>query len=332
MTQRESFLSTEKIATARLSFRQLSVLGPEDGDRFFEAFGPGNTVDVIQRPFERFEDYEFLMSAIQRDDPTKYAEIHKGTPFYFMAWTAFDLRNYEKAVYYMDSAIEEDRRARPTSWMDNPGYAFLKFEDSSNQVATRITKHLLENVNRELDRFNALSGRLPITIDLLREGFVDNLMQSPEKHPIVTAFYTFILEAEDRKKEILLRGTGGGSIEPILTFLFKGGLIFETLLKQLYPTQDNGQLCKTLGNVFNTGVFKTDFLNTVDTSSTSLIDIVDVIVNDDMQTAFNVASKLRNTTGHNLVWDDVFSEPENFRKLYEQLINAILYVISVKYL
>jgi hypothetical protein len=46
--------------------------------------------------------------------------------------------------------------------------------------------------------------------------------------------------------------------------------------------------------------------------------------------AFMTAGKLRNTTGHNLVWDDVFSEPEIFVELFHQVMNAILYVVDVK--
>jgi len=34
---------------------------------------------------------------------------------------------------------------------------------------------------------------------------------------------------------------------------------------------------------------------------------------------------------NNLVWDDIFDDPNNFRKLYEQQMNAILYLVHKKF-
>jgi hypothetical protein len=47
-----------------------------------------------------------------------------------------------------------------------------------------------------------------------------------------------------------------------------------------------------------------------------------------IETAFEITGKLRNTTGHNLVWDDIFDVPKNYVDLFEQEMNAILYVVS----
>lgn len=332
MNPRTSFLSQEKIAAARLAFRQLIIRGHEDGDRFFEAYGPGNTLQVIERPFERFEDYELLLSIIKEDDPQKFAQIHKGTPYYFMGWLAFDLKNYERAVFYMDSAIAEDIRKDPTGWQNNPGNQFLTLSDDS-QVAERMTKHLRELVDKELSRFNSISNLSEISLTDLIDKFILVLAKDADKHSIITALYSFILEFGDREKELQLRSSSGGSIEPALTYLFKGGLIFESLLKHLYPNKDNGDPCKTLGEIYQTANFKTDFLQSVRTSSSSLQDIINSVnSNNDMQTAFNTASKIRNTTGHNLVWDDVFNNVDNFKTLYRQLLNAIFFIIRTKFL
>jgi hypothetical protein len=32
-------------------------------------------------------------------DVDKYRKMHKGTPFGFLSWLAFDMRNYEKAMF-----------------------------------------------------------------------------------------------------------------------------------------------------------------------------------------------------------------------------------------
>lgn len=325
-------MTPEEIAAARLAFRQMAISGPEDGDRFFEAYGPGNFSEAIERPFERFEDYELLLSVVREDDPQKFAQIHKGTPYYFMGWLAFDLKNYVRAVFYMDAAISEDIRKDPTGWQNNPGNQFLTLSDNS-QVAERMTKHLRGLVEKELLRFNSISNLSQITLKDFVDKFILALSKDTNKHSIITALYSFLLESGDREKELQLRSSSGGSIEPVLSYLFKGGLIFESLLKHLYPNKDNGDPVKTLGDIYQTASFKTNFLQNVSTYSTSLLDIVtSVNNNNDLQTAFNTVSKLRNTTGHNLVWDDVFNNPDNFMILYQQIISATFFIIKTKFI
>ena len=75
-----------------------------------------------------------------------------------------------------------------------------------------------------------------------------------------------------------------------------------------------------------------DFLKSISTSADNLQVILDDIRGDDMQTAFDTVSRLRNAAGHNLVWADVFNIPSNYQKFFEQQVNAILYVISKKFL
>lgn len=331
---RFTFYTDEKIAQARLSFRQLVIKGPEDGDRFFEAFSPGNTIDIADRPFERFEDYEMLLQIIKKDDATKYELIHKGTPFYFLAWTAFDLKNYEKAVFYMDAAILEDMRKDSVNWLNNPASQFLTLNHQGNQSAARITKDLNDKLEQEINRFNSISSNYLNKNDFV-EKFVKSLVGNNSKtnHSIITALYSFFLEFDERINELGLRSNKGGSIELVLTFLFKGGLIFESLLKYLYPKKDNGSNCRNIGDIFHTTTFRSDFSNGIQTTANSLQEILNSIGSgNDTITAFSTTGKLRNTVGHNLVWDDVFYDPNNFKKLYEQQINAIFYLIKKKFL
>lgn len=140
------------------------------------------------------------------------------------------------------------------------------------------------------------------------------------------------MEFEDREKELKFRSTEGGSIEPVLSYLFKGGLIFESLLKYLYPKKDNGiNDCKTLCDIFKTTNFKSDFISGLSSSAKSLQEIVGGISGNDLKTSFETTSKLRNTTGHNLVWDDVFNDANNFKLLFEQQVNAILFLVNKKF-
>ena len=302
------FLSQPLLNYAITVYQNLEITGPQDGDRFFEVFGPGNVVDFVDRPYERFHDYERLLHDLHNSDPDKYGLIHKGTPFYFLSWTAFDLRNFEKALFYIDAAISEDVRKSPNDWIDQPGSAFLILREPQNQVARRIVLRVRQLLQEELNRFNAIPGHAPLHIQNFIDRFVRVLVleQDAIKRTIVSAFYVFLFEFFDRYSELLLRSSIGGSIQPFVIHLFKGGLIFESLLKHLYPTRDDGSPTRTLSNVFQTTPFQNDFNVQINTSSNTLLDIVNNIQGNSLLSAFNTTSKLRNTTGHNLVWDDVF--------------------------
>jgi hypothetical protein len=137
---------------------------PEDGDRFFGLFAPGNTAYFAERPFERFSDYEEMLQKLKEADAKKYQRMHKGTPFYFMSWLAFDLRNYEKALFYIDAALSEDVRKSPTGWRRNPGGRFLLL-DSASQPSTRTVLAMRAILTDELERFNRISGLPRLEVD-----------------------------------------------------------------------------------------------------------------------------------------------------------------------
>lgn len=327
------FLALDKIAAARLIFQQLKIVNPETGDRFFEAYGPGNVLNFVDRPYERFNDYEQLLNILYSDDPFKYRKLHKGTPFFFLGWAAFDMQNYTKAVYYLDNAISEDMRSFPDKWEGTEGTNALKLFLNEHSPVYRVIKNLREVLEEEIKRFNSNTSN-NLTIDGLVRNFVSNLLKikkNKSARSIVTALYTFVFEFQDRYKEVKLRSGSGGSIEPVIAHLFKGGLIFESLLKQLYSTKSNGAPTETLGDIFSTSNFKNDLLRNVSQSSSALKDILKSIKTNDLQTAFNATAQLRNTTGHNLIWDDIFDQPNNYKKLYDQIMNAIFFVIVKKY-
>lgn len=327
------FLSETTIQNAICEYQNLGITKPEVGDGFFERYGPGNLVDQIDKPYERFSDYEELLRRLQKVDPVRYKLLHKGTPFYFLAWTAFDLRNFEKGLFYIDAGISEDIRNFPNIWLDKPGAAFLTLRQPQIQVARRTIDGIRHLLKEQTDRFNKVSGKPPIDIKALVGSFVIKLLLDQAKRTIISAFYVFLLEFQDRYTELFLRSTQGGSIQPFIIHLFKGGLIFESLLKHFYPLREKeNKPTKTLSDIFKTSAFRKDFVDKVETSSESLRDIVAGIKDDSISCAFTTIAKLRNTAGHNLVWEDIFDNPDNYKKLFEQEINAILYIILVKFL
>lgn len=318
-------------------FRATEFESPGKGDDFFATFAPGNPIYFRDRPFERFSDYVELLRLLMQADPGKYQRIHKGSPFGFLSWLAFDLGNYERGLFYLDAAISEDVRNAnpPQSWIDLPGARVLTLDaDPANQWFKRTVDDVKRLLDGELKRFNRISNRPALELRSW-PGFVRNLMADSTKRTVVSALYVFALEFDDHRQELQFReGSTGGSNQPFTVHLFTGGLLFESLLKHCYPLNNQGTKNRTLDGIWkNTSEFLRDFSLACPppSSAESLSEIHEAIQgNTSIETAFSAAAKIRNTTGHNLVWDDIFSTPIRYTDLFQQVMNAILHVISRK--
>jgi hypothetical protein len=338
LLKRTMYFFHDKLVNHALQmFKATEFETAREGDAFFGIFAPGNTIHFADRPFERFNDYEELLLRLMQADPVKYQRMHKGTAFGFMAWLAFDLRSYEKGLFYLDAGISEDIRKAdpPETWIDNPGPRVLILDvDPANNWFSRTVHNVKGFLERELTRFNRISNRPPLSIHSW-QGFVRNLIADPTTRTIISAIYVFLLKFEDRRQELLLReGSAGGSNQPFTVHLSTGGLIFESLLKHCYPTNNDGNKNRKLEGVWKyTALFLRDFslCDPPPASAESLREIHEAIEGStSMETAFSTAAKLRNTTGHNLVWDDIFSTPAKYVDLFQQVMNAILYLIARK--
>lgn len=324
-----NFLTEQLFKFVLSYYDQLPI---HEGDNFFGTFGPGNLIYITDRPYERFEDYEFLLTELRERHPEKYKQIHKGTPFFFLSWLAFDLRNYEKALYYMDAAISEDVREYGKKWIGQPAALFLKLQEGNLKVGKRAIDQIKKILNDHLDRFNKLSGLKPIRIEEFVEKFVSPFIEEQSTRTIISAFYAFLMESSERMLELKLKSIQGSSIGPIITTLFSGGLIFESLLKCIYPKNDEGKASKQVGEIFKIKAFNNDFGSGMKTSADNLKEILEDINDDSLTTAFCTTAKLRNTTGHNLIWDNIFDDPSHYEKLSDQIVNAVLFFIEKQYI
>lgn len=314
----------EKKLEALFTFKNLDFKKSQTADSFFKTYGSGNTLERVNMPHERFIAYEELLKMLKKDNKEKYLLMHKGTPFYFLGWTAFDLKNYEKAIYYMDMALSEDiKNANNNDWENLPAGKFLILNESHS--AKRTVLYLKDKIKKEIDRFNSLNNeKKQISLENFIGNFVKKLLKDKQQRSIITALYAFILEFYDRCDELELRSNQGGSIEPILVHLFKGCLVFESLLKIFYKQN-------TIGEIFKNNNFKQDFkIDHISTSANQLSDIL-VNVKNNKITAFETTAKIRNTSGHKLVHDDIFKDKNNYITFYHRIVNAILYVVIIKY-
>lgn len=308
-----------------------------DGGKFFQdlRFFPGRLSDSqsnkVVQPQESFKIYEQILSQINRVDPLKYAAMHKGTPFYIMGWLAYEMKDYEKGVFYMDAALSEDVHNADLKWKDLPAASFLFLDETNTSAAAhKITLQARQEVALQLKRFSQASG-VSLEINTLIDKFFKPQATDSAYRSILTSILTFLLEGRDLRLIVKLRSHYGGTSEPFLTHLFKGGLIFESLLKRKY-----GACGYTLGNYLNAA--KTDLQLTHQTYKRKdpyyfeeLPSLLQRWKNENFQertvaTAFAV----RNTVGHDLAWQDIFTE-EFYLQLFEGIVDAIFWTIKKAY-
>jgi len=300
-------------------------------DKVLRSFFHKNEIDK-RNPWEVIGIYKELLKNLKTQNEDRYKQIHKGTPFFWIGWNSFLIKNYDQAIFYLDAALAEDKKNHPSDIWPNSGAAmffdlrtpdFRPYYDRGYSTAPEL-KDILE---KELNKFNSKPGNY-LTINDFIDQFVKKIIGN-NSTSIITTFYTFIFEKEDVIEMIELRGEHGGSIEPMITHLFKGALIFETLMKQNYPTEGN-----TLGKIVGSPIVMGNYgYNNHRCSASSLEDILNFINNhrDSVETAFYVTCKIRNTTAHNLLWNDLFTI-ENYNKFYYKVLDAIFYVIQKEYI
>lgn len=272
-----------------------------------------------------------LLTKLHESNPKKYNLIHKGTPYCFLGLFSLLTGYCEEAVAFMNSAVVEDKKYY-NDWRKQP---------AMNSFTYGVRKILDE----EIKMYNMRTNNSTQMAFSILEKIVIRLNER-NYHSIVTTLYSFVFEKENIKRIIHIMSKHGGSIEPILMSLFKGSLVFESLLKTCYQedtisrlllndkflekhfdTKNKDIYYNTLisNNVVVINSFKTFFADSLDSGICKLTNIYrnyNNVIND-----FIITARIRNTTAHSLNWDTVFNDVDNYETMYNHIINAIFFVL-----
>jgi len=333
---------TKSIADAIIAFKELDEksLTYNIADDYFQSFGVGNVIQAVHIPWERLIHYESLLKALKATDSSKLDGMHKGTPYYFLAWASFDIKDYERALFYLDAAIAEDIRLWGNGWTDTPVGNMLTFIEGG--TAIRIIQELKSEFERLISQ-SCSDFNIQIELKQFVDDFVIPLINSDKKNrSVITSFYSFVLEFQDRREMLNLRSSEGGTIEPFLVHLLKGTLIFETLIKIVGHNKDwkidsggkrLGESIRTIGELHYSSSFTSKYCSLEDAREiNNLHDVMDFIKTNDIKTAINVTYFVRNKIAHDLRWDDIFEDIEKYELLFKQVFNAILILIFKEFL
>jgi len=275
----------------------------------------------------------YLLHRCKNIDLVSYSEIHKGNPFYFLGIASYLMHDYQTATFFFDSAVSEDLRYGADAIKNpKPSTRFLALEGSEDdQAAKQLTQFAESKVQRSLNIYNLLYAQHPdLTIVNLREKFLFPAL-SPNSPPgwrtLATVFVSFFLEWDFRNELIELQPYQGTS-EPFYIHLFKGCVLFESLLKE---NPSKNCTAKTLGKALG-NLYKELGLESPPKISSTFKEILDDVLHIDnsIETAINFTGKVRNTTGHRLSWNEHISKLA-YQQLFEMIAVSCLHAIAVLY-
>jgi hypothetical protein len=270
-----------------------------------------------------------LLNGVRQLAPKEYETAHKGTPLYVMGFGAFLSHDYETATFLFDAAVSEDLKNYPAK-TDSPALLFMQLDDNNpNHLAKELVTHVRKQVDILVQDYNARPGASSITLSDLRTHFLGQVLSAGKPHlrTLTTTFITFVAEWYFRAR--LMDLGAQGSREPFFSHLFKGCLLFESLLKENpknTPTQES------LGRILNNDLASDLSISQVDVREQQFESIVSSLVPNMGTTALiECTGKTRNTLGHNLVWMSASLNANTYDLLVKNVAAACIHAISKLY-
>ena len=272
-----------------------------------------------------------LLAKLKQLDPEAYNRIHKGTPYYFCAISAFLLSNYVNAVYFFDAAVSEDINNDPGK--RTPAVLFMELDgDDEQQNALQLTRIAANNLANFIHRYNQIRGSIQLSIiDIRAKLLTHAVSDQPHWRTLSTSLISYLLEWEDLYLHQIIR-TFDGTWEPFFIHLYKGCVLFESLLKA-NPTIINPG--STLGEIIVHNEMIKNRLgihSRIPTSGPTFLRVLEDLPNDtdNIVTEIEITARLRNTIGHNIGWTTRMTS-DQYVRLVRVVMNAILHTISGLY-
>jgi len=279
-----------------------------------------------------------LLSKCRSIDESAYRHIHKGTAYYWIGSAAFLMQEPELAAYFFDAAVSEDLRAGAHP-IDNPSPA-LRFTlidaAATDQAARPLVEATDARIRELIDNYNSRPGRAPglapLSLDVIRTALL-----LPSLHPgneqlrsLATTLISFSLEW-DFRNQLLELGPVNGTSEPFFMHLFKGCVLFESLLRcnSRMPPPANVQ---TLGRMLSLFRAELGLPHPFDVGNADLPGILAELpeLDESVSSALRITARLRNTIGHNLGWV-VALTTANYHRLFRMVASSCLHAIAALY-
>ena len=274
-----------------------------------------------------------LLRACERIDATAFTKIPKGHPYYFIGIASYLLADYQTAIYFFDAAVTEDLKSGADPIKNpTPATRFLMLDgESDKQAAKKLIQYAQTKVERALKYYvNDITKDASIrslTVDDLRNDFIYFALTSSDRpglRTLVTAFITFCIEW-DFRNEHFDYGVGKGTVEPFFLHLFRGCVLFESLLK-LNPHQQpvGNSLIPKINSLRS--LLKTDHIQGKDFVLSDVFNEMQKY-HKSISEAVKITAIARNTIGHDLGWNLNITQ-DQYRELYLIIAASCLHAIA----
>lgn len=273
-----------------------------------------------------------MLEAIQLGSPAAYDAEHKGTPFYIMGYAAFACHDYLSASLYFDAAVDSDMKYHVNK-LDTAAMRFIQLLQTQSEplLAQHIIDEIINTFSVLISDYNSRPLAHNITMDDIRDKFIVKIIQNsqPEQRILITALISFVAEWPYRQRQMKL--CSFGSREPFFMHLFRGCVLFESLLKVANGTPSS---VTTLGKAIthhasNLGIATTN----IDIRESDFDQILSSIsVNMNIEQSIQACGRTRNTIGHNLTWSATHLNSTTYDLLIKNIASACLHAISRLYI
>lgn len=301
---------------------------------FFARFGLAQLIATGQF-FQAMDKGEEILHLCHRLNQDLYSKMHKGLIFYFMGIAAYRIHAYSSAIYYIDAAVSEDLTNEPDNH-DSPSRLFLRLQGEENkQAAKALVQDAQAKIEDKINFYNDLNEasvvKFPnLSMTDIRKYLLEpaSSLNRPDLRSLATTFITFFLEFDYLFFQLMIRKQPGTN-EPFFTHLFKGCLLFESLIKKNPNTKAKGNTLEQLLSGFSKplGIPKQVKIN-----AAKLENVLSAIqtTDDSFTSAITMTGKLRNTLGHNMGWPDQLTK-EQYLQGFLSIAVSCLHAISTLY-
>ncbi len=316
------------------AYNHASKPPPENANHFFNSFlykvylfngNPSLSVDLGVE----------LLQKCKQTNPEIFSNIHKGTAYYWIAMAAFLMNDMERAIFFIDAAVNQDLRlGSDPNENPSPALLFMLIDGASDlQAAKQMVVKTQARFDELIEFYNQLKGKsqLNFTIKDLREKFIIPTLCDKDKkwRSNVTTMISFCMEIDNLESLFEIRVDDGTS-EPFFMHLFKGCVLFETILKEC-PI-NNGNSPSTIEK--NIKKFHSQLGIPVDYSvgNCSLQSIIKDLDHFDnsIQSAIKFSNRTRNAIGHNLGWP-IIRDKDQYEILFKLIISSCFHAIVKLY-
>ena len=215
----------------------IEAANQDKGTEYFQKFLLGDIIFSFNQPMIAYNLALKILNDCRNADFDAFSLIHKGGIYYWIGIAAFFVRDYQTAVFFIDAAVSEDLRRSYDLKNPSPAIKFLLVDgDAFGHAGKPLVELMQAKIKVFLDLYNHIPGRNPsdrnFELEDLRKYFINNSLTNQNSHwrSLVTTFISFIIEWNDRNEYLDLRVNQGTS-EPFYFHLFKGCVLFESLLK-----------------------------------------------------------------------------------------------------